>query len=464
MWRIASVLVFASLCACGPVAKVSDTASSSGSTGSHGSTGTNGTSGTNSSTSNASSGSSGSHSSSSSTSTSNSSSTNSSSGGNTSGHSNSSSTSSTGNSSTASGSSGSSGSSGTSGTTAWSAGQPGTCVSQSIPANGQPVDTSNPTTVVGDGTAQSCTSSALSAAVAQGGIITFNCGSSPITIPITSTLTPPIDHDTVIDGNRLITLDGQNQVQIINFNSPNFQALDTVLTLQHLTLINGKTTPTDAIPPAPAPCSQGWDDGEGGAVYMRDGNLVVIDCVFQNNHAAPLGPDTGGGAIYVLGSKHGATIVDSTFDNNQASNAGAVGGLFCELDIYNSVFTNNQAIGNGANSDDASQCSVINNGQHEVGSGGNGGAIYSDGNDVNIFLCGDEIENNAAGQGAFGGGVFFTSDNFGGTLTILDTTMTGNTGGHWTSVSTGSTTNAGTAVGTNCKSLTISNSTVQGYP
>ena len=59
------------------------------------------------------------------------------------------------------------------------------------------------------------------------------------------------------------------------------------------------------IPTAPAPCSQGYNDGEGGALYMRDGNLTVIDSIFTNNQAAPLGPDTGGGAIYVLGSKRG---------------------------------------------------------------------------------------------------------------------------------------------------------------
>ena len=50
-----------------------------------------------------------------------------------------------------------------------------------------------------------------------------------------------------------------------------------------------------------------------------------------------------------------------------------------------------------------------------------------------------------------------------GTLTITDTTMTGNTGGHWTNASTG-VTNAGTAVGMNAKSITITNSTLQGYP
>src|SRR6185436_3817147 len=117
--------------------------------------------------------------------------------------------------------------------------------------------------------------------------------------------------------------------------------------------------------------------------------------------------------------------------------------------IYNSLFSQNAAIGNGANSDDANACpNFMNNEQHEVGSGGNGGAIYSDGRDVNIVLCGDKIVDNKAGTGAFGGGLFFTSNNMAGTLSITDTTMTGNTGGHWTKVSTGSITNLGTAVGT----------------
>jgi hypothetical protein len=106
----------------------------------------------------------------------------------------------------------------------------------------------------------------------------------------------------------------------------------------------------------------------------------------------------------------------------------------------------------------------MNNGQNEIGSGGNGGAIYSDGNSVNIVLCGDKITDNSAGMGAFGGGLFFTSNNMQGTLSITDTTMTGNNGGHWTNVSTGSVTNAGSAVGTNCRSITLENSTLQGVP
>ncbi len=343
-------------------------------------------------------------------------------------------------------------------------GNPNGSCSAGVPAQGKPVDTSHPATVVGTGTAASCTFSRLSAAVTQGGIVTFDCGSAAVTISVTSTLNVPTDKNTVIDGGDKVTLDGGSAVQILSFNSPNFQANDNSLTLQRISLVNGKMTPMKAIPKATPPCSQGWDDGEGGALYMRDGNLTVIDAIFENNRAAPLGPDTGGGAIYVLGSKRGALIVGSTFINNTASNAGAVGGLYAELDVYNSLFTGNTASGNGANNNDSSMCSVMNNGQNEVGSGGNGGALYSDGNSVNVTLCGDEINDNAAGVKAFGGGLFFTSDNMMGTLTITDTTMTGNTGGSWTNVSTGSVTNVGNAIGVNAKSIAVMNSMIQGYP
>jgi hypothetical protein len=317
---------------------------------------------------------------------------------------------------------------------------------------------------VGTGTAASCTFGLLNTAVMQGGVITFNCGSAAVTIAVTATLNLPINKNTVIDGGNTVTLDGKSAVQILSFNSPNFQANENGLTLQHISLINGKMTPTEAIPVAKPPCSQGWDDGEGGALYMRDGNLTVIDSIFANNQAALLGPDTGGGAIYMLGSKHGALIVSSTFTNNTASNAGAVGGLYAELDIYNSLFKGNVAAGNGANNNDSTMCSAINNGQNEIGSGGNGGAIYSDGDSVNVILCGDEIIDNSAGVNAFGGGLFFTSDDMMGTLAISDSTMTGNTGGSWTNVSSGTVTNVGTAVGVNAKSISVTNSTLQGYP
>ena len=356
------------------------------------------------------------------------------------------------------------GNTGTGGSPPGMAGNPNGSCSAGVPSSGQPADVSNPTSVIGTGTAASCTFSALNTAVGKGGVITFNCGSDPATIAITATMNLPTTKDTVIDGGNKLTLDGGHAVQILNFNSANFQATETRLTLQHISLVNGKTTPTDMIPAAPqAACSQGYDDGQGGALFMRDGNLTVIDAIFSGNQAAQLGPDTGGGAIYLEGSKHGAVIVGSTFSNNSGANAGAIGALFGELDIYDSLFENNTATGHDANNNDTSMkmCTVMNNGQYEIGSGGNGGAIYGDGNSFNITLCGDAVLNNAAGAKAFGGGLFFTSDDMMGVLTITDTTMTGNTGGHWTNVSGGSVTDVGTAIGVNAKSITVTNSTLQ---
>ena len=89
------------------------------------------------------------------------------------------------------------------------------------------------------------------------------------------------------------------------------------------------------------------------------------------------------------------------------------------------------------------------------------GAICADGVSFDVTLCGDAVLNNAAGANAFGGGLFFTSDDMMGVLTLTDTTMTGNTGGSWTLVSTGSVTDVGSAIGVNAESITVTNSTLQ---
>jgi hypothetical protein len=322
------------------------------------------------------------------------------------------------------------------------AGNPdGTCTSIPLPAEAQPVDTSHPTTVVGTGTPESCTFAALASAVSAGGIITFDCGPGLVTIPVTATLTPPTSnayaHDapisTVIDGMNKITLDGGKAVRIMSWiHSGSWRLNNDTLTLQHIRLINGKTTPTQAIPACPASgsisntqCSQGYDDGEGGALYMQDGLLRVIDSTFANNEAALLGPDTGGGALYLYGTGGPAYIVQSTFQGNTASNAGAVGMLWAGAFIFNSLFEGNSAVGTGANNNDPSECTCMNNGQNQVGSGGNGGAIYKDGGDsANLTVCGTQVRNNSANE--FGAAVFLTADGSTAQIVIDDSLMTNN--------------------------------------
>lgn len=291
------------------------------------------------------------------------------------------------------------------------------------------VDVSNPTTVVGAGTAASCTEALLSAALTKGGIVTFDCGTPPATITVTKTIELPTNTDTVIDGGGTVTIDGGGTVRILDWNSSNYRANVHKLTLQHVTFAHGHATGTKPIASAPLPCSSGFYDGAGGALQMRDGVLNVIDAVFLNDEAEKLGPDVGGGAIYLNGGLHGV-VVGSTFVNNSGSNSGAIGSLNSDLDVYNSTFQGNAALGFGANSNDPSKCSVVDmNNQNQVGSGGNAGAIGMDGgSDGTHTFCGDTFKSNSSGTGALGGALARTPDAAMQTTVIDRCLFDGNTG------------------------------------
>jgi hypothetical protein len=90
-----------------------------------------------------------------------------------------------------------------------------------IPNEARLEDTSSPDHVIGDGSAASCTGQAVVDGVARGGIITFDCGSDPVTI----TLTEPakVVNDTgpkiVIDGGGLVTLSGGGTTRILYMNT-----------------------------------------------------------------------------------------------------------------------------------------------------------------------------------------------------------------------------------------------------
>ena len=277
---------------------------------------------------------------------------------------------------------------------------------------GTPPDTSTPRV-----TLTSCTQQALQAAISGGGVIAFSCGDA--TIAITSTIVVPADLDTTIDGGGHITLDGGGTTRILSMTGPDFRKNDHRLALVGLTLMNGKAVGTQPYAAATAPCSQGFYDGYGAAVYVSDGVLWVSSSTFIGNTAEQLGPDVSGGAIALLGSKQ-ATIVGSTFTGNSASNGGAVGSLNSQLDVYDSVFANNRATGHDANGDDATKCSVkATNGQHQTGSGGNGGAVSIDGGaDTAHTFCGSRFLSNQAGAGALGGALFRTPDGAKQTTTV----------------------------------------------
>ncbi len=269
-------------------------------------------------------------------------------------------------------------------------------------------DISHPTSTVGSGPG-SCTEALLRSAVTAGGVIVFDCG-GPATITITTELTLPIDRDTVIDGGGTVTIDGGATTRIFHFTSGDYLGKyggpQHLVTLQNLRLAHGHGSGTKMFPAANPPCSQGYQDGQGGAILMTSGSLHILNCTFVDNQAAQIGPDVGGGAVYSSGSSD-TTIVGSTFSGNSASNAGAVGALNSELALTNDSFDNNQATGQGANSTNGS-CPVVG-GQREIGNGGNGGAVAIDGGDNHtINVCGCSFTNNSGH--AFGGALFRTPD------------------------------------------------------
>lgn len=251
---------------------------------------------------------------------------------------------------------------------------PPPAVACALPA--MPADVSTPTTVVGTGTAGSCTEAALTAAIAQGGIITFSCGASPYTLTVTSE--KAITKDTVIDGGGKVTLSGGGTTRILKVAST-FDKETPAVTLQNLRFSGGSTKSLTGV------VANG-----GGAIYRLGGKLTVIGSTFDGNDCPQSGQDVAGGAIYSNGVGE-TVIVGSTFTNNTCSNGGAIGNLGNGLTIVNSSVTGNKATGSGGN----------------PGNGGNGGGISVDGQGKTVSLCGVTLSGNTGK--AFGGGLFRVS-------------------------------------------------------
>jgi hypothetical protein len=286
----------------------------------------------------------------------------------------------------------------------------------SIPAAAKPVDTSDPDRTIGDGTPASCTSAAVVKAVAAGGIITFDCGPSPVTITMTATakVRNPVAK-VVLDGGGRVTLSGGGKRRILYMNvcdtaqgvsSASGHCHDKVtprLTVQNMVFTKGNATdPTDEL-------------GGGGAIFVNGGGLRVINSRFTGNRCAGTGPDIGGGAIRVRlqGGNQPVYVVGSTFTGGVCSNGGALSSIHVSWTILNSVFSGNTAVGNGANP-----------ARDGTPGGGSGGAIYQDGDTYELTLNGTVVEKNKANEG--GGAIFFVSNDRTGTLTIRNSTLRGN--------------------------------------
>ena len=293
-----------------------------------------------------------------------------------------------------------------------------------IPPEAQLEDVSNPTTVVGTGTPESCTGDAFIAAVAKGGIITFDCGPEMVTVRLSKPAKVWNDKGPkiVIDGGGKITLSGEGVTRILYMNtcdekqvwtSPHCDDQETPqLTVQNLTFANGNSK------------NETQYDG-GGAIYASGGRFKAINSRFVNNVCADTGPDVGGAAIRVFQQYQGkpAYVVNCTFGGadglgNVCSNGGALSSIGVSWTVLNTLISYNRAIGNGGN--------PANSG---TPGGGSGGGIYNDGNTMTLSLCGTRIEYNQVN--AYGSAIFFVSNNHTGNIVIDSSVITNNIGGSW---------------------------------
>ncbi len=294
-----------------------------------------------------------------------------------------------------------------------------------IPAEAMLEDVSTPTTVVGTGTAGSCTPDAFIAAVAAGGIITFNCGPDDKTITLTKPAKVFNDKGPkiVIDGGGKVILSGGGTTRILYMNTCDQNQVWTTshcdnqdspqLTVQNLTFANANSK---SEPDATA---------GGGAIYASGGRLKVINSRFMNNVCADTGPDVGGAGIRAFQQYDNLPIyvVNSTFGGsdgmgNTCSNGGGISSIGVSWTILNSLFSYNHAIGEGGNPAASG-----------TSGGGSGGAIYNDGNTMTLSLCGTRIEYNQVN--AYGSAIFFVSNNNTGKIFIDSSVITNNIGGSW---------------------------------
>jgi len=296
-----------------------------------------------------------------------------------------------------------------------------------VPTEARAEDIASPTTVVGTGTKESCTSDAFVNAVAKGGIITFDCGADPVTITLDKTAKIFNDKGPkiVIDGGGKVTLSGGGKVRILYQNtcdekqvytSDHCQDQDTpALTVQNLTFVDGNSTGETA------------EGGGGGAIFVRGGRFKAVNSRFFHGVCDVNGPDLGGAAIRVLSQYKGLPVyvVNSTFGGKDGlggacSNGGGLSSIGTSYTVLNSLFSDNKATGSGAN--------PAKDGKP---GGGSGGAIYNDGNTFTLTLCGVKMTNNTANEG--GGAIFFVSNDGSGSLVIKDSILSKNPSGEFES-------------------------------
>jgi predicted outer membrane repeat protein len=227
----------------------------------------------------------------------------------------------------------------------------------------------------GTGTPQSCTQESLQNLINEGGKIICNGGNQPFTITLSGSIVIP-NKEVIIDGNGILTINGNNTYRIFDKQPAANQAAGTLFAIQNINLINGKASLHN-------------DERGGAAIYGRAyGSITAINVNFENN-TGPLSASDDCGAVHTIVYKK-VLFANCNFRTNQGANGGAVGTIGSAMSFINCRFENNRATGTGGT----------------FSKGGSGGAIYVDGTNQNgsennfINICGCVFENNSSGYQA----------------------------------------------------------------
>ena len=274
--------------------------------------------------------------------------------------------------------------------------------------------------VVGHGTAASCTEaafdSALTAAQAGGGTITFNCGPAMATVPFSA-------FKTVTLGN--VTIDGGGRI-ILNANNTDrffFAGNGVTFRLRAITLRDGSSlVGGGAIEASGADVIledvellNNYAAVSGGAIYCFDGTLTIHGARLENNGAAT------GGAIYNDGCE--VTISGATFVGNEALDTFGRGGAIAnfapgEVRLHDSLVQGNRAPDGGGLFVDSGASAIVVNTRLLDNEGVHVGGLENSGN-VTIshsLIAGNSVTGS-------GGGLW----NLGGAISLTRTTVRNNT-------------------------------------
>jgi predicted outer membrane repeat protein len=268
--------------------------------------------------------------------------------------------------------------------------------------------------VVGNGTPGSCTDAAYAAAIAGGGLVTFNCGPSPVTISVTTKVIGS-GATTTVDGGDRVILDAGGLLQ-------HFLVLGGgALNLRHITLQRGSFGDGGAIFVAQdgsaqldtvtiRDCEADGSDADGGAIQNR-GTLVVAGAQFLRNHA-----DDGGGAINNNGGA--VTIRSTTFISNTAFNGGAINNAAGNLDINTALIYSSTVDNQGGGLFATGGTITVTNVTLANNSAYRGGGIYGQ-NNAAITLLNSTVYANQASSAA--GGIWNNTAGAGANVILKNT-------------------------------------------